>query len=882
MNEFYEMKGIRGEFSVARTPQQNGYSINSKAFRVFNTRTRFVEENLRITFLENKPNVTGIRPKWMFDIDTLTMSMNYQPGFAGNQTNGNAGTKANIDVGQARKKTVPSPQYVLLPLLTSDSQDPNSSKDKVADAGKKSIEVLRKENRVHDPTKEGETANTNITNRLNTVSSPVIAVSSSFTTVDQGRERAQRNEFESMFGQDKDANGNRMFTLVSAARSSYIKLCGSIPVNAATLPNAVLSTDHLMSNLEDTADLHDTGIFSGAYDYEVDGKHAIGTKWVYGNKKDDIGIVVRNKARLVAQGYTQEEVIDYDEVFALIARIEAIMLVFAYASFMGFIVHQMDMKSAFLYGTIEEEVYMYQPPSFEDPHFPNKVYKVEKALYGLHQAHIAWIDAQEVPLTFFLRLQVIQRDDRIFISQDKSMIGSLMYLTSSWHDIMFVVCACARFQVTPKVSHLHVVKRIFRYLKGQPKLGLWYPRDSPFDLEAFSDIVANSTTEAKYVAAANCCRQMKVNAAKHKLTTAGDVYTSCIEQFWATAKVKNVNGETHIQALVDKKKVIITEASIRRDLSSTMVSAIICLANNQKFDFSKYIFDNMVKHLDGGVKFLMYPGFVQVFLDNQVKGIDRHNAIFVISSHTKKVFANMKREGNGFSGVVTHLFETMMVQDPKDMGEEEAKNQGGNREKKLKFLHQVVRFIMRKVLDLEKAKTTQAVEISSLKKRVKKLERKKNSRTSGLKRLRKVGTASRVESSTEASLGDQEDASKQGRKIDDIDQELRLICLAAATELSPTSYPPVGVVKRVLFRSGMSASGIPSLQEVDSSNKGNGNDEVGSGIGNSGGDPIGGVLDSGARINVDGATDLIRTIDALMRGSIIGGGGGSEVNIGMA
>nr|GEV48734.1 hypothetical protein [Tanacetum cinerariifolium] len=151
-----------------------------------------------------------------------------------------------------------------------------------------------------------------------------------------------------------------------------------------------------------------------------------------------------------------------------------------------------------------------------------------------------------------------------------------------------------------------------------------------------------------------------------------------------------------IQALVDKKKVIITEASIRRDLrfkdeggvdclsnevifeqltlmGSTMASAIIYHVTNQKFNFSKYIFDNMVKHLNGGVKFLMYPKFVQVFLDNQVEGMDRHNAIFVISSHTKKVFANMKRGGKDFSGKVTPLFETMMVQALKDMEEEKSR-----------------------------------------------------------------------------------------------------------------------------------------------------------------------------------------------------------------
>ncbi|GKE77461.1 putative ribonuclease H-like domain-containing protein [Tanacetum coccineum] len=102
----------------------------------------------------------------------------------------------------------------------------------------------------------------------------------------------------------------------------------------------------------------------------------IGTKWVLKNKRDERGIVIRNKARLVAQGYTQEEVIDYEEVFAPIAKIEAIRLFLAYASYMGFTVYQMDVKSAFLYGTIDEEVYMKQSPGFEDPEFPDRVYRV--------------------------------------------------------------------------------------------------------------------------------------------------------------------------------------------------------------------------------------------------------------------------------------------------------------------------------------------------------------------------------------------------------------------------------------------------------------------------------------------------------------------------
>ncbi|GJR43204.1 putative ribonuclease H-like domain-containing protein [Tanacetum coccineum] len=375
------------------------------------------------------------------------------------------------------------------------------------------------------------------------------------------------------------------------------------------------------------------------------GAKVIGTKWVYRNKKDERGVVVRNKARLVAQGHRQEEGIDYDEVFAPVARIEAIRLFLAFASFMGFIVYQMDVKSAFLYGTIDEEVYVSQPPGFVDPDHPTKVYKVVKALYGLHQAPRAWYatlstflekhgykrgtidktlfirrnkkdimlvqvyvddiifgstnkswcDEFEAlmqsrfqmssmgELTFFLGLQVKQNKGGIFISQDKyvaeilkkfdlvnvkaaitpmetklpltkdeeafdvdvhlyrSMIGSLMYLTASRPDIMYAVCVCSRFQVTPKTSHLNAVKRIFKYLKGKPNLGLWYPRESPFDLEAFSDsdyggsnldrksttggcqflgqrliswqckkqtIVATSTTEAEYVAAANCCGQV--------------------------------------------------------------------------------------------------------------------------------------------------------------------------------------------------------------------------------------------------------------------------------------------------------------------------------------------------------------------------------------
>nr|GFA31344.1 hypothetical protein [Tanacetum cinerariifolium] len=284
----------------------------------------------------------------------------------------------------------------------------------------------------------------------------------------------------------------------------------------------------------------------------LDGNITIGTKWILKNKRDARGIVVRNKARLVAQGHRQAEGIDYDEVFAPVARIEVIRLFLAFALYMGFMVYQMDVKSAFLYGEIKEEVYVTQPKGFEDPHNPRHVYRVVKALYGLHQAprawyarlstfllkhhyrrgtidktlflkkdcrHIilvqvyvddiifgstnkAWCDEFEVlmkgqfemsamgELTFFLGLQVKQLPDGIFISQDKSMIGSLMYLTASRPDIIFAVSACSRHHVSPLTSHLNAVKKIFKYLKGQPNL-----------------VVATSSTEAEYIAAASCCGQ---------------------------------------------------------------------------------------------------------------------------------------------------------------------------------------------------------------------------------------------------------------------------------------------------------------------------------------------------------------------------------------
>ncbi|GJZ04226.1 hypothetical protein Tco_0537501 [Tanacetum coccineum] len=324
--------------------------------------------------------------------------------------------------------------------------------------------------------------------------------------------------------------------------------------------------------------------------------------------------------------------------------------------------------------------------------------------------------------------------------------------------------------------------------------------------------------------------------------------------FGGNPKGGKITGrEVQLQALVDGKKIIIIEASVRRDLqlddeegtdclpnatifeeltrmsaettawnefSSTMASAIICLAINQKFNFSKCIFESMMKNLENvSGKFLMYPRFVQVFLEKQLEGMQSHKRIYVTPSHTKKIFGNMRRVGKGFSGRETPLFPTMMVQaqeeideavyeemddsleraattatsldaeqdrgninktqskatlnEPSSLGTSSGVNTPRSDEDILK-LNELIEFctkLQQSIVDLENTKTAQAQEITSLKLRVEKLEKKGGSRTYKLKRLYKVGRSERVISSDEASLGDQEDASKQGR-IANIDADV--------------------------------------------------------------------------------------------------------------
>nr|GEX66751.1 uncharacterized mitochondrial protein AtMg00810-like [Tanacetum cinerariifolium] len=438
------------------------YSLNNKAFRVFNSRTRIVEENLHIRFSEITPHVVGSGPDWLFDIDALTRTKNYELIVAGTQSNGFAGTKASDNAGQARNETelskitfcyhyglliyhFPKIQRVLMMM------DPN-------------LQVMMKRSSIVNA------AGTNKDNEL------------PFDPNMHDLEDVSIFNFSNDDGDDGiEADMNNLDTTIQVSHipTTRIHKDHSLDQVIRYLHSAT-QTRMMSNNLEEHGfvstiqqrtnhkDLQNC-LFACFLSQE-EPKKAIGTKWVVRNKKDEKGIAIRNKARLVAQR------------------------------------------------KIEEEVYVCQPPRLKDPNFPDRIYKVKKNCMD----YIKLLELDMKPsknelmhekfqmssmreLTFLLRLQVKQISDGIFISQDKhvakilkkfrftkvktastpmetqkpllkdkdgeevnvllyrSMIGSLMYLTSSRPDIMIAVYVCARYQDNVKVSHLHDVKRIFRH-----------------------------------------------------------------------------------------------------------------------------------------------------------------------------------------------------------------------------------------------------------------------------------------------------------------------------------------------------------------------------------------------------------------------------------
>ncbi|GJR26785.1 retrovirus-related pol polyprotein from transposon TNT 1-94 [Tanacetum coccineum] len=718
-----------------------GYSTNSKAFRVFNSRTRTVEENLHVQFSENTSNITGSGPNWLFDIDALTNSMNYKPVVTGNQSNGNAGTKECDDAGKARMETVPRKDYILLPMWPADPLFSQNSKES-PDAGFKTSGEEEKKD-AKDPVNESGNPTEG-----KVVKVPKVNAFNPKTSIELPND-PNMPELEDMFIQ-------LMRSVGADAAMKQFRCFYALVWTLVDLPN---------------------------------GKRAIGTKWVYRNKKDERGIVIKNKARLVAQGYTQEEGIDYDEVFAPVARIEAIRLFLAYASFKDFVVYQMDVKSAFLYddiifGSTKKKL------CTEFEKMMHKKFQMSSMATTPIKPLLKDADGEDVDEHIF---QVNRKDspfdlvaytvsDYAGASLDrKSTTGGCQFLRCrliSWqckkHTVVanstteaeYVVASSCRCQTKHIEIRHHFIrdcneKKLIQMIQIHTDKNVTDLLTKAFD----KGIRVNAGDSKLMLLGINLLLLEKVNADRHNLL---------LLVFWATAKVETVNGEVQLQALVYGKKVIITEGKCQtnssigscegidvyplakstawNEFSSTMASAIICLATNQKFNFSKYIFESMVKNVESSVEFLMYPRFVQVFLDKQIGDMSTHVEIFVTPSHTKKVFGNLKRVRKGFSRVVTPLFSTMMVQAQEEMGEEPISDEAPNEDNvptqsndpplsRVNTLgsgedrHKLI-----ELMDLSK-------DIASLKKRVKKLERKRKSKTPRMKRLFKVGRSAQVVSS---------------------------------------------------------------------------------------------------------------------------------------
>nr|GEV08453.1 putative ribonuclease H-like domain-containing protein [Tanacetum cinerariifolium] len=422
------------------------YFLNRKAFRVYNLDKKRVEENLHINLLENKPNVAGKGPTWLFDLDYLTNLMNYQPVTLENKANktaclkeGNnsASTKDNLDAGNSHMEAGHVPEYFVLPLWSSYTSTVKCLKENNGDE-KLNEDIGSKTNK--EPVDQEDQAFLEELKRLK-------------------QQAKEADEAAKTLRKTFSQCTEDLLLQVGAAKASstnYVNTASTL-VNTDGIIVTTSSPARNIPSLEDIYEVLNDEIFKSA-------------------SYDDEGAVADfTNLESTVNGHRQDEGIDYNEVLAPVARLEAIRIFLAFASYMGFKVYQMDVKSAFLYGKIDEEVYVSQPSGFIDPKFAKKVYKVVKALYGLHQVPKAWYTT----FSTFLVKSGYKRgiiDNSLFIKKDQKdimLVSSLCLFLVSGHSKDFTSLSCEEDLKCKKQT-----------------------------------IVATSATEAEYVAAANYCEQV--------------------------------------------------------------------------------------------------------------------------------------------------------------------------------------------------------------------------------------------------------------------------------------------------------------------------------------------------------------------------------------
>nr|GEU32692.1 hypothetical protein [Tanacetum cinerariifolium] len=807
LNQFCKMKGIKREFSVPRTPQQNGveerknrtlveaartmladsllpipfwpeavntacyilskfdgkvdegflvgYSVSSKAFRVFNSRTWIVQETLHMNFLENKHNVAGSGPTWLKAREEIKQKYVLFPVWSSGSTNPhNTNRNATFDEKEPEFNKKKPESEVNVSLSSSAQSKKHDDKTKREAKGKSLVESYTRfrnlsadfedfsENSINEVNVAGNLVPTvgqislNITNTfsadgpLNAAASPTHGKSSCIDT-SQLPDDPDIPELEDITYSDNEDD--------VGAEADFNNLETSITVSPISTTS--VHKDHPVTQI--------IGNLSSAT--QTRSMTRVAKDQGGATSIQDAESLVKNKARLVAQGHTQEEGINYEEVFAPVARIEAIRLFLAYASFIGFMVYQMNVKSAFLYGNVEEEVYVCQPPGFEDPNYPDKVYKVVKALYGLHQAPGACQDKYVAKNLRKFRLTdeksasspidtekplLKDPDDQKVSGKDSSnplMADNLPKVV--WYSTYHVALMKSWLVQKQMALGVNTPKSDEDRLKLMELTVFLFPSDEKVrvevyavDLQLFALRLILLLLVQKFLlfGLTNwCCSLNAVSLIKYALTVNPNIYVSCIKQFWTTVAVKKVNDITRLQALVDKKEVVVTKATIRdalcldeaegveclpneeifaelarmgyekpstkltfykafflsqwkflihtilqcmsakrtswNEFSSSMASAVICLSSGRKFNFSKYIFDSLVRNVDNLTKFYMYPCFLQLMIRKQVGDLSTHTTKYTSPALTQKVFANMRRVGRGFSGVKTPLFKGMVV-----------------------------------------------------------------------------------------------------------------------------------------------------------------------------------------------------------------------------